>query len=80
MTTTYVVPDGTKRKPTAEEWAVLLENRIPELIRRTREGNYDPTGLNLTMQEVIEGTMIGDGQAITVAKPKPKSVLRLIQP
>ncbi|MEK7209051.1 MAG: hypothetical protein AAB677_02225 [Patescibacteria group bacterium] len=79
MTTTYVVPDGTKRKPTAEEWATLLENRIPELIRRAREGNYDPTGLNLTMQKVVEGTMIDDGQTITVAEPKRKSVLRRIK-
>ena len=79
MTMTYVVPDGMKRKPTAEEWAVLLENRIPELVRRTREGNYDPTGLNLTMQKVIEGTAIRDGQATPVVKPNPGSILRPLQ-
>lgn len=58
--TTHVVPDGMKRKPTAEEWETLLESRIPELIRRAKVGNYNPEALLSTLQNVIEGKMIGD--------------------
>jgi len=71
--TTYVVPDGMKRKPTAEEWETLLESRIPELIRRAKAGNLDPDALNSTMQKVIEGELIG----VLPAQTKPP-ILRLI--
>lgn len=71
--TTYVVPDGMKRKPTAEEWETLLENRIPELIRRAKAGNLDPNALNITMQKVIEGELM---RALP-AQTRP-NILRLI--
>lgn len=71
--TTHVVPDGMKRKPTAEEWETLLENRIPELIRRAKAGNLDPSALNLTLQKVIEGELIG----VLPAQTKP-AILQLI--
>jgi hypothetical protein len=71
--TTHVVADGvTKRKPTLEEMEILLVNRIPDLVRRFKEGGLDPAGANATLQMVAEGTVITEEKKVIVVPPKPK--------
>ena len=72
--TTQVVVDGTfaKRKPTAEEWEILLENRIPELIRRYKGAALDPAAVNSTLQQVLEGMVITESKTVATTPPKPK--------
>ncbi len=52
------VRDETKRTPTATEWETFLEKRIPELIRRMKEGSLNPGGVNFTLQQVAEGQVM----------------------
>ena len=72
--TTQVVADGiiAKRKPTVDEMEILLVNRIPDLIRRYKEGGLDPAGVNTTLQMVSEGSIITESKTVVVAPPKPK--------
>ncbi|MFZ2521923.1 MAG: hypothetical protein WAX44_02380 [Minisyncoccia bacterium] len=71
--TTQVVADGiAKRKPTVDEMETLLFNRIPDLIRRYKEGGLDPAGVNTTLQMVAEGSIITESKTVVVAPPKPK--------
>ena len=72
--TTQVVADGVtaKRKPTVEEMEILLLNRVPDLIRRYKEGGLDPGGVNTTLQMVLEGSIITESKTVVVAPPKPK--------
>ena len=72
--TTHVVADGitAKRKPTMDEMEILLVNRIPDLIRRYKEGGLDPVGVNATLQMVAEGTIITEQKTVAVTPPKPK--------
>lgn len=72
--TTYVVADGivAKRKPTTDEWETLLENRVPELIRRYKNGALDPASVNSTLQQVIDGAVITESKTVIIASPKPK--------
>ena len=72
--TTHVVADGiiTKRKPTIDEMEVLLVNRIPDLIRRYKEGGLDPLGVNTTLQRVLEGAIITEQKTVIISPPKPK--------
>ncbi|MDO8521544.1 MAG: hypothetical protein Q7S52_05510 [bacterium] len=58
MTQLKCVADGTKRKPKAEEWETFLEKRIPELIRRMKEGSLHPDTVNSTIQHVTEGKIM----------------------
>lgn len=55
------VTDEMKRVPKADEWAIFLENRIPELIRRVKDGSLDPQVVNYSLQKVLEGEGIGMG-------------------
>ena len=74
--TTHVVADGinnAKRKPTVDEMETLLVNRIPDLIRRYKEGGLDPSGVNTTLQMVLEGVIINKQKTVIVAPPKPKA-------
>ena len=73
--TTQVVADGitAKRKPTVEEMKILLLNRVPDLIRRYKEGGLDPAGVNTTLQMVLEGSVITESKTVVVAPPKPKA-------
>ena len=72
--TTYVVADGiAKRKPTVDEMETFLINRIPDLIRRYKEGGLDPSGVNTTLQMVSEGAIITKLKTVVVAPPKPKA-------
>ncbi len=75
MTTHHVVADGitAKRKPTVDEMEILLVNRIPDLIRRYKEGGLDPAGVNATLQMVSEGTIITEQKTVIVSPPKPKA-------
>ena len=72
--TTHVVADGVvaKRKPTVNEMEVLLVNRIPDLVRRYKEGGLDPAGVNTTLQMVSEGAIITESKMVVVVPPKPK--------
>ncbi len=72
--TTHVVADGinSKRKPTVDEMETLLVNRIPDLIRRYKEGGLDPAGVNTTLQMVLEGVIITEQKTVVVTTPKPK--------
>src|SRR5579872_5367675 len=72
--TTHVVADGitAKRKPTVDEMETLLVNRIPDLIRRYKEGGLDPARVNSTLQMVSEGTIITEQKTVIVSPPKPK--------
>ena len=73
MTTSYVVADGiAKRKPSLEEWETLLENRIPELVRRYKVGGLDPAAVNSTLQQVLDGVVITESKVAIVTPPKPK--------
>jgi hypothetical protein len=72
MTTNYVVADGLKRKPTAEEWEVLLTKRIPEIIRRYKDGGLDPVGVNDTLQQVADGVIITNSKMVITTAPKAK--------
>ena len=58
MTQLKCVADGTKRKPKAEEWETFLEKRIPELIRRMKDGSLHPDAVNSTIQHVTEGKIM----------------------
>lgn len=49
------VTDETKRAPTADEWEIFLEKRIPELIRRMKEGALHPETINSSLQGMLEG-------------------------
>ena len=73
MATQKVVEAVTKRKFTADEWDVLLENRIPELIRQCKAEALDPTGVNASLQFLIEGSVITSSKEVLVVPPKPKS-------
>jgi hypothetical protein len=72
--TTHVVADGitAKRKPTVDEMEILLVNRIPDLVRRYKEGGLDPAGVNATLQMVSEGTIITEQKTVIISPPKPK--------
>ena len=72
MTTSYVVADGVKRIPTADEWEMLLGNKIPELIRRYKDGALDPTAVNDTVQWVLDGMVITKEKKVVMTPPKPK--------
>ncbi len=73
MTTNFVVADGVaKRRPTADEWEMLLENKIPELIRRYKAGALDPAAVNSTLQQVLEGAVITEQKMVVMVSPKPK--------
>lgn len=69
---TQVVEAVAKRKPTADEWEILLENRIPELIRQYKAGGLDPAAVNITLQMVLEGTVITEQKTVVTAPPKPR--------
>ncbi len=69
---TQVVEAVAKRKPTAEEWEILLENRIPELIRQYKAGGLDPAAVNTTLQKVLEGAIITEQKMVVVTPPKPR--------
>ena len=73
--TTHVVADGitAKRKPAVDEMETLLVNRIPDLIRRYKEGGLDPAGVNATLQMVLEGVIITEQKTVVVTVPKPKA-------
>lgn len=72
--TTQVVADGvtSKRKPTVDEMETLLVNRIPDLVRRFKEGGLDPAGVNATIQMMLEGAIITEQKTVVVVPPKQK--------
>lgn len=73
MATQKVVEAVTKRRPTADEWEVFLGHRVPELIRQYKEGALDPSGVNISIQHLINGTIITEQKTVVVAPPKPKA-------
>lgn len=74
MTTNLVVADGViaKRKPTLDEMETFLLSRVPDMIRRYKEGGLDPAGVNSTVQMVLEGAIITEQKTVVVTAPKPK--------